>query len=244
VRLVERFRDRDAMMQAAAERIVVLAREAIAARGRFLFVLSGGTTPQALYQLLASPSYAAQIDWPQVHVFWGDERCVPPDHAESNYKMAREALLDHVPVPPANVHRIRGEDEPTVAAANYEDELRHCLGDDAFDLVLLGMGSDGHTASLFPGTAAAREASRWVVATTGPQGKGQRITLTPVVLDASAEVTFLVTGADKAQRLKQVLEHKPADPVPAQSIRPRGVLRWMIDEAAATQLSDVTFDAR
>jgi 6-phosphogluconolactonase len=239
-RIVERFRDRDTMMQVAAQHVVERAREAIAARGRFWFVLSGGTTPKSLYELLATPEVAARIDWSRVHVGWGDERCVPPDHVDSNYKMAREALLDHVPVPTANVHRIRGEDEPTVAAANYQDDLHRCLGTDSFDLVLLGMGSDGHTASMFPGTAAAREATRWVVATTGPKGQGSRITLTRVVLDAAVEVTFLVSGADKAERLKQVLEDKPADPLPAQLIRPRGVLRWMIDEAAATQLSKAT----
>jgi 6-phosphogluconolactonase len=231
------------MVSIEAERVVAHARHAIAYRGRFLLALSGGSTPRPLYELLASPRFATRIDWTRVHMFWGDERCVPPDQPESNYRMAREALLDHVPLPPANVHRIRGEDEPAEAAAAYEELLGAFFGSreispkDSFDLVLLGMGADGHTASLFPGSAAARETRRWVVASPGPQPGSWRVSLTPVLLNAAENVTFLVTGADKAERLKDVLENGQPDLLPAQLIRPtHGALHWMIDAAAAARL--------
>jgi 6-phosphogluconolactonase len=242
-RQVECFSDRGEMVRVEAERVVGQALHAIAQRGRFLLALSGEATPRPLYELLASRPFATRVDWPRVHVFWGDERCVRPDQPESNYRMAREALLDHVPLPPANVHRIRGEDEPAQAAAAYEELLGAFFGSReispkvSFDLVLLGMGADGHTASLFPGSAAVRETHRWVVASPGPQPGSWRVSLTPVLLNAAANVTFLVSGADKAERLKDVLEDGQPDPLPAQLIRPtRGALHWMIDAAAAARL--------
>jgi len=238
---VECFLDVATLTRAAADRVVACARAAIAARGRFLFVLSGGSTPRSLYELLAADPYATQIDWSRVHVFWSDERCVPPDSDESNYRMARETLLDRVTLPPGNIHRIRGEDDPEAAASSYDELLHHVIGRDStqtFDLVLLGMGLDGHTASLFPGTAAVREMRRWVVATRGPEPDSWRVTLTLPALNAGADVMFLVTGAEKAEPLKQVLEGSPVEPLPAQWIRPeRGVLYWMFDAAAATRLS-------
>ncbi len=240
---VECFSDRGEMLRVEAERIVAQASAAIARRGRFLLCLSGGATPKPLYELLATAPFAKRIEWRRVHVFWGDERCVPPDEPASNYRMAREALLDHVPLPPTNVHRIRGEDEPLDAAAAYEEVLGGFFGTEktsvttSFDLVLLGMGADGHTASLFPGSAAAHETGRWVVATAGPQPGSWRVSLTPVLLNAAADVTFLVSGVDKAERLKDVLEDRPRDSLPAQLIQPtHGALHWMIDEAAATRL--------
>ena len=177
----------------------------------------------------------ARIEWPRVHVFWGDERCVPPDQPESNYRMAREALLDHVPLPPTNIHRIRGEDEPSEAAAAYEELLGDFFGraetsaTTSFDLVLLGMGADGHTASLFPGSAAARETRRWVVATPGPQPDSWRVSLTPVLLNAAEDVTFLVSGANKAERLKDVLEDGTAGP-PARAAHPADPRRSALDD--------------
>jgi 6-phosphogluconate dehydrogenase len=194
-REVECFSDRGEMVRVAAERVVAQARHAIAHRGRFLLALSGGSTPRPLYELLASRPFATRIDWPRLHVFWGDERCVPPDQPGSNYRMAREALLDHVPLPPANVHRIRGEDDPAQAAAAYEELLGTFFGsreispEVSFDLVLLGMGADGHTASLFPGSAAVRDTDRWVVASPGPQPGSWRVSLTPVLLNAAENVT-------------------------------------------------------
>lgn len=238
------YSDSAALMRAEAERVVACASEAIAARGRFSVALAGGATPRALYELLATPAFAARIAWARVHVFWGDERCVPPAHGESNYRMAREALLDRVPIPPANVHRIAGEAEPLEAARAYELTLRAYFGvaDGAparsFDLVLLGMGLDGHTASLFPDTPAVTEDRRWVMATHLALPRPTwRITLTPVVLNAASEVAFLVAGGTKAARLAEVLEGGVAGALPAQRIRPtHGTLHWMVDAAAAAQL--------
>ena len=242
-REVECFSDRGEMVRMEAERIVARARDSIGQRVRFLLCLAGGSTPKPLYELLATPPFATRIDWPRVHVFWGDERCVPPDHPESNYRMAREALLDHVQLPGTNVHRIRGEDEPSKAAAAYEELLatffgsREILPQASFDLVLLGMGADGHTASLFPGSAAARETRRWVVASPGPQPGHWRVSLTPVLLNTAEDVTFLVSGANKADRLKDVLEDRGPDLLPAQLIRPtHGALHWVVDTAAAARL--------
>jgi 6-phosphogluconolactonase len=242
-REVECFSDRGEMVRMEAERIVARAGDSIGQRARFLLCLAGGSTPKPLYELLATPPFATRIDWPRVHVFWGDERCVPPDHPESNYRMAREALLDHVQLPGTNVHRIRGEDEPSKAAAAYEELLATFFGSReirpqaSFDLVLLGMGADGHTASLFPGSAAARETRRWVVASPGPQPGHWRVSLTPVLLNTAEDVTFLVSGANKADRLKDVLEDRGPDLLPAQLIRPtHGALHWVVDTAAAARL--------
>jgi 6-phosphogluconolactonase len=243
---VEVFSDRGALVRAEAERFVKLAREAIGARGRCLVALSGGSTPKPLYELLATPQYAAQIDWPRVHLFWGDERCVPPDHPDSNYRMTREALLDRVPIPAENVHRIRGEEDPHQAAEAYEQLLRKFFGATdpparSFDVVLLGLGPDGHTASMFPGTAAPTETRRWAMAVHVDHPRAMwRVTLTTVVLNAAADVTFLVAGSDKAARLRQVLGERSEPLLPAQRIQPTpGSLHWMADAAAATQLRDV-----
>lgn len=235
-------------MEAAAERIAGAARQAIASSGRFTWVLSGGSTPRRLYSLLASVRFAERVDWPHVHFFWGDERCVPPDDAESNYRMARETLLDAVKPPSENVHRILGEAEPSRAAASYEQVLRELFparkdaAPPRFDLVLLGMGADGHTASLFPGTAPLLEKTRWVMASHVEELASWRVTLTPVVINAAAEIVFLVVGADKADRLKQVLQGKPdAEALPAQKIQPtRGELTWLVDADAGARLGPRT----
>lgn len=233
---------REAAVAAAADAVVSAAKAAIAASGRFLLVLSGGSTPKALYALLAGAEYASRIDWSRTHVFWGDERCVPPTDAGSNFRMARDALLDHVPLPADQVHRMRGEDAPARAAAAYETILRGLFPDGVarFDLVLLGMGDNGHTASLFPGLAAVREASRWVVAEYVPEVSMWRLTLTPPALNAAAQVIFLVVGADKAAMLKRVLQGpREQNLLPAQAITPArgGELAWILDEAAAAFLS-------
>lgn len=236
----------EAVARAGAELFIGLAAEAMVARDRFCVALSGGSTPRAMYSQLSSGEFNAQVDWNCVHVFWSDERCVPPDHAESNYRMAQEAWLDRAPIPPGQVHRVHGEAEPEQAAADYERDLRSFFGHGAprFDLVLLGLGEDGHTASIFPGAPAIHEQARWVMPvahTTPPLPRAprvSRVTLTPVVLNASAVVAFMVTGASKAACLAQVLNgpYQP-DVQPAQIVQPSsGRLLWLIDQAAAIEL--------
>jgi 6-phosphogluconolactonase len=223
---------------------VKLTQHAIESRDRCLVALSGGSTPKPLYQLLATMPYASRIDWWRVHLFWGDERCVSPRDPDSNYRMTRESLLEHIPIPTENVHRIRGEDDPHRAAAAYEQTLRAFFGPEdppsrSFDIVLLGMGPDGHTASMFPGTAASTETRRWVMPVHVERPRDMwRVTLTTVVLNAAADVALLVAGADKAARLHEVLEERGEPRLPVQRIRPRGggTLHWMLDKDAAAQL--------
>jgi 6-phosphogluconolactonase len=239
---IDVFSDKEALLRAVAERIVVLAKGMIAAQGQFSIGLSGGSTPRPLFELLATNEFASRLDWANIHVFWGDERAVPPDHADSNYRMTREALLDHVDLPETNIHRIRGEIDPVQAAAEYEQVLRVFFDQAAklprFDLLLLGMGSDGHTASLFPGTDALREKTRWVRANYVPKLDAWRITLTLPAINAAAQVWFLVAGQSKAETLQAVL-HGPRQPqiYPAQLVQPdEGELAWLVDAAAASLL--------
>lgn len=232
------YADATTLAQAAADLCVTLAHEAIQARGRFAVALSGGSTPRAMHGHLSRRPVA----WARVQVFWSDERCVPPDHEYSNYRMARETLLDHIPIPAENVHRLRGEAAPAQAAAEYEAELRLAFpGQPRFDLIVLGLGDDGHTASIFPGTSAVQEQARWVVAQEHnfpPPPLVSRLTFTPPLINAAANVVFLVAGASKAERLQDVLHgpHRP-EVLPAQVVRPTdGQLIWMVDEAAAKRL--------
>ncbi len=235
---------------AAARRFVLVADNAIRARGECVVALSGGSTPQGMYRKLAGESWASSLDWSRIQVLWGDERCVRPDHEASNYRMAREALLDHVPIPPVNVHRIHGEDDPAGAAAAYERVLRHMLRTPSgppratpgrrIDLVLLGLGEDGHTASIFPGSIAVHEDPRWVRPAEPAGASTQRVTLTPLLINAAAEVAFLVVGTAKAAIVRHVLEgpRRPNE-WPAQLIAPvAGQLRWFIDSDAAARLPD------
>jgi 6-phosphogluconolactonase len=226
----------------AARRFVDWAWQSIARHGQFNVALSGGSTPREFYRLLASSEFRAQVDWARVHLFWSDERAVPPDHAESNYGMARRELLLRVPIPPINVHRMEAED-PNIgrAAHNYEAVLRRCLEADergipCLHLVLLGMGKDGHTASLFPGAKILRETARWV--STPMVGKlGRRMTLTLPVLEAARRILFLVTGPEKAATLREVLCGHPDPPLPAQMVKPRNGERiFLVDQAAAALL--------
>lgn len=245
---IEVFPSGAELAAAAAEHFVAAAAAAIAATETFSVALSGGSTPRALFALLGSPRYAERVNWARVHLFWGDERCVPPGDEASNYRMARETLIDHVPLRPENIHRIRGEESPAAAADLYERELRAALTTPTgaplvspgsrFDLVLLGLGTNGHTASLFPHMQAVRERTRWVMAETIEQLQMWRITLTPVVLNAAAEVLFLVTGREKAAVLRRVLYGtRETDVLPAQVIAPvAGSLRWYVDAAAASEL--------
>jgi len=237
---VEVLPDPPALAAEAATRFATLAQEAVAKGHRFAVALSGGSTPRAAYALLAQPPLREQVPWPQVHLFWGDERNVPPDDPQNNYRMARQALLDHIPIQEENIHRIQAERGPSEGAAAYEDELRRFFHSPAsqiphFDLVLLGLGNDGHTASLFPGTAALDETKRLVVANHVPQQNGWRITLTFPVLNAAGHVLFLVAGEGKAARVRDILgAATPTARFPAQRVRPtHGSLTWLLDRAAA-----------
>lgn len=238
---VEIFEDKQALARTVAEQIVALSQEKITAKDRFSIGLSGGSTPQPVFELLASATFTAYLDWEHIHVFWGDERCVPPDHAGSNYRMARETLLDHVPIPASNIHRMQGETNPPTAAAKYENTLRTFFEDvtwPRFDLLVQGLGDDGHTASLFPNTTALSETTRWVVANHVPKLDSWRLTLTAPVINAATQVWFLVTGEKKATALHNVL-HGPHQPTtyPAQLIQPSsGELVWFVDAAAAKEL--------
>lgn len=226
------------LAQAAASEFAARAAEAIGERGRFAVVLAGGSTPRATYGILAR-DYANKIDWSNVHVFFGDERSVPPDRDDSNYKMARESLLDHVPI--GSVHRMQGELPPDEAAEAYEQELRYFFGSDdlpGFDLILLGTGDDGHTASLFPETSALEVHDRWVVANPVLKLATTRITLTVPVINAARAVYFLVAGEGKAGPVAEILEGNP-DPreYPASLIQPENGPTWMLDRAAASGLT-------
>ena len=240
---VEIFPSPKEMTEASAKLFAARAADAVSSRGRFTAALSGGKTPVALYSMLAKAPLVSQIPWARVLLFWGDERCVPPDHGDSNFRMTREFLLDHVPIPPANVHRMPGEMDPVEAAARYEKQLRdffapHGEALPVFDFILLGLGEDGHTASLFPGTGAIRESARWVLGHYVDAQKGWRITLTPPVINAARTVVFIVAGAGKAAVLRDILEgpFRP-DTLPAQIVRPDGgELHWMLDPDAAALL--------
>ncbi len=234
-----RVPDAEAVAHAAAEEIAREASRAVALRGAFTLSLAGGSTPRRLYALLADASFHGRIPWDRTHVFFGDERPVPPDHPDSNYRMAREALLDHVAV--ASVHRIPGEDP--AAADVYEAELRRFFGippggePPRLDLVLLGLGSDGHTASLFPGTPAVDETVRWVVSPFVPRLGTRRTTLTLRVLNRARAALFLVSGAAKAAAVARVLAPAPgAEPLPAARVQPDGGAVWIVDDAAAAAL--------
>jgi 6-phosphogluconolactonase len=240
---IRRFEDLDALSHAAADEFATLVRAAVATRGTCSVALSGGSTPQRLFRLFAAAGPGA-LPWEHVDLWWGDERTVPPDHADSNYRMARESLIDPLGLAASHVHRITAElaDHDACARA-YSRELVTALGSPpTFDVVLLGMGPDGHTASLFPGSPALDETSRWVVANlvTSPlvHGTATRITLTAPALNAARHIRFLVAGADKAAALAQVLEgeHDPRR-YPSQLIAPHdGDLVWFVDAAAAAGL--------
>ncbi len=239
--------DPEAVSRAAADDFVALAREAIG-RGGFSVALSGGSTPRRLYELLAEAPRRTAVDWSRTDVFWGDERAVPPDHPDSNYRTARAALLDPVAAPAERVHRIKGElADPEEAAREYEAELARVFGaapggpPPALDLILLGMGADGHTASLFPHSHALGERRRWALSVQDARPGVARITLTPPVLNRGREIRLLVTGRDKADALHEALEGpREPDRLPVQLIAPEaGRVVWLVDRAAASKLSGI-----
>ncbi len=227
------------LFQAAAAEFIALASTAIRDHEKFSVALSGGSTPKSLYSVLARSA----LPWDKIFFFWSDERHVPPDHPESNYRMAKEALLSKVPVPPENIFRVRAEEkDANVVAKDYEEALRSFFGlrpgeFPRFDLILLGLGPDGHTASLFPNTAALNETKLLVVANWVEKFKANRITFTYPVLNNAACVIFLVSGADKADMVRTVLEDGRAD-LPSQRVHPvNGRLLWLLDKGAASKLS-------
>jgi 6-phosphogluconolactonase len=228
------------LFETAASLFAALAAEAVRTHGRFTVALSGGSTPKTLYALLATKP---GIPWDKVYFFWGDERHVPPDDPESNYRMVNEALLSKIQAPQGNVFRIHAEEKDAAAAAQqYEQVLNNFFHLSPgqfprFDLIFLGTGPDGHTASLFPGTAALNETQRLAVANWVPKFNTHRLTFTYPVLNAAACVTFLASGPDKAPILHEILENNTAD-LPSQGVQPtNGKLIWLVDEAAAAKLS-------
>jgi 6-phosphogluconolactonase len=225
--------DKEGLAGHAAGLILNAADEFIKQRGQFTIALSGGNTPRMVFEHFQGN---VRIDGPKWHIFWSDERCVPPDDPESNYRMARESFLDHVPIPPENIHRLRGESDPAPEAARYEADIRQTvLGDPLprFDLILLGMGDDGHTASLFPGTEALKETERLVVANYVPQKSSWRLTFTYPLINAAHDVLILVSGASKAERLHAVLHLAPGEtPYPINGVT-NIYTRLMVDRDAA-----------
>lgn len=244
-REVRVFSDQSSLVKFAAELIFREASTAVAGRDRFHFVLSGGGTPEPLYEYLAEPEQRGAISWERTHIYWGDERCVPPDEAGSNYRQAKMLLLDYLPVVPENVHRMKGELSPEEAASEYAVKLA-ALGKGArkwprFDVVLLGMGDDGHTASLFPGSRFDDFINRSAMAVTAHYGDrpSNRVTLTPQVFNSARKILFLVVGKGKAEAVKAVIDG-PNTPRkwPAQRIRPEdGLVYWLLDEGAASQIA-------
>lgn len=240
--MIQVLPDPEALSQAAANLFAELARKNVTAQGRFVVSLAGGQTPKRVYEILAQPPHRANVPWDRVHVFWGDERYVPPDDPRSNARMAKEALLDHVPVPPAQVHPVPFATTPCEAAERYEAALRQFFAgaEPRFDLVLLGLGENGHTASLFPHTPVLTEQKRWVAEVYVQEIDLWRVTLTAPVLNEGQVIAFLVTGANKADVLREVLKGpRDVERLPAQLIRPRhGELRWLVDRPAAARLEE------
>ncbi len=223
-----------ALADRAAERFTEIVAEAVGAHGAAIVSLTGGTTPKRMYELLATEPWRGRLPWDRIQLYWGDERHVPPDHRESNYGMARDALVRHVPIPASHVHRIRGELRPDEAARLYERELP-----DRFDLMLLGLGVDAHIASIFPDSPVVEERRRGVAAPWVSHLKAYRITLTPPALLGSAHIVLIVAGAAKAPAVAAAIE-KPPDPAryPVHVLRPAGdLVEWFIDRAAARDVS-------
>ena len=243
---VLRFEDAEAVALAAAEAFAQACHRAVEARAVFRVALSGGSTPRRIHSLLCLPPLRDEIGWDRVEIFWGDERSVPPGDPESNYRMARETLLDEIRIDEERVHRMPAEREDLVAAArDYQDEIARSFGARSegrpprFDLILLGMGEDGHTASLFPGTDALAERKRWVVANEVPQLETSRMTLTYPLINAARDIVFVVTGDAKAKMLARVIEGPgEIESLPSRGVQPEeGGLRYLVDAAAASRLS-------
>jgi len=225
---------------AAVEAFVLFSNKAICQRGRFTVSLSGGSTPRPFYHALGEPATRLRMDWAHMHFFWGDERPVPPEHPDSNFRMVKEALIDPVAIPEANIHRVPAEMDVRLAAFSYEEVLRDFFEGDwpRFDLILLGMGKDGHTASLFPESAGLNEEYRWFIANLAPKRQTWRLTLTKHAINAAREIWVLVQGEAKAEKLAEVMaDAKDPWENPIQLVHPEeGELTWWVDAAAAQKL--------
>jgi 6-phosphogluconolactonase len=232
--------DKNKLILESAAYIADLIEKSIKEKDRCTFVLSGGSTPKDLYETLASEKYRAVIDWSKVHVFWGDERCVPPDHPDSNYRMAKEALIDHVDIPQENVYRIPAEKEPVEAAREYEETIKKIVGGSTqfpvFDIILLGIGEDGHTASLFPGTMALEEKKRWVTEVFVPKFDAYRISLTLPVINNGKNIIFLVAGEAKSDVVNQVYNRIDTTSPSAQVDPINGNLVYLLDKSASAKV--------
>jgi 6-phosphogluconolactonase len=239
--MIQVYPDQESLSRAAAQLVVEQAGQAVKARGRFTVALSGGRTPRRPYEILGQPPCRHQVAWDKVHIFWGDERRVPADDPRSNARLARQAWLEHVPIPLDQIHAIPGHLPPEAAAQAYEARLRAFFAGQppSFDLVLLGLGEDGHTASLFPHHKVLKEKVRWVCEVYLAPAEPPRVTLTPVILNQAAVLAFMVAGAAKARVLQEVVQGRP-DPerLPAQLIQPEGGrLLWLVDQEAAAHLA-------
>lgn len=241
-RTVEVYDTKDALVEAVADRTASTMSERMQQAGWCMWALSGGSTPRDAFRKLASEPYRDRIAWNRVYVFWGDERTVPPDHPDSNYRMAREILLDPLAIPDGNVHRIEAERGAEDAAQHYESEMMRLFESDLplpqFDVIWLGMGDDGHTASLFPGTGAVDVTDRLVIPVHVPQLDTWRVSMTLPVLNAAREVIVLVAGAEKADMVRRIMDlSQPTPDLPVSMVAPvDGTARWMLDREAAQRL--------
>lgn len=235
------YPNKEKLVIATTEQIVNLIGQAIQKNGFCNIALSGGNTPREVYSMLAMHPYRDRVNWNGIHLFWGDERMVPPEHQDSNFRMVQQTLLKHINIPEGNVHRIRGETAPEKAAAEYARMLHDSFRKDTpcFDLILLGIGEDGHTASLFPDTDAIEECERHVVAVFVPRLNAWRVTLTLPVLNAAREIFFLVSGRSKSNIIQRIMSiNNPTKEFPASMVNPEnGILHWMLDSDAAALIN-------
>lgn len=236
------YPNKEKLATEAAERVINVIGQATRENGLCNIALAGGKTPREVYSMLATDTYRDQVAWSNLHLFWGDERMVSPEHQDSNFRMVQETLLDRVNIPDGNIHRIRGEIAPEKAANEYAELLHNHFkeGLPCFDLILLGLGEDGHTASLFPGTDAVEEGERHVVAVYVPGLNTWRVTLTLPVLNAAREILFLVSGRSKADIVRRIISIKqPAKEFPATMVNPEnGTLHWMLDSESVVLINE------
>jgi len=237
------YKDHTSLFRGAAEKFVKAANDSVEMQGYFFVALAGGNTPRDFYRLLAKPEWRERMPWEKTHIFFGDERCVPPDHSDSNYRMAREALLDDLALPDEQIHRMAGEQEPHAAAVAYEREIRRVCVEAGMkrvglDLALLGLGTDGHTASLFPGTAALQEKIKLAAANYVEKFNSYRLTMTLPMLNRAFDVIFLVAGESKADVVYEIFKaHNRRFQYPAELVQPKsGNVYWLLDDATASKL--------